>query len=555
MAFPLNSEVIPGIEYEHDPSTVAKVFQLGMGKMPTGFPYPQWSEQMSRYEEYWSWWKGDVYNEIVGTTDDGEPIYKFPLKINNVRTFARIHNSMLFGEVPDDPNAHSPVYSRFKPKADLVTGKVADDNKQTAKTLERIVNEVWAQSNPRSLMYQAGIVSQFLGGAFFQFKYEPWKTDLRIPITVHYLKPDFVLPVWDTNEWDLLECWIVYRISPATAESKYGFKVDSSKTAGSGTTFVNYVEHWTRDKYSIWIDGKPLVARYNVPDAGQMTINYNNRPNPFGVVPIVYIPRMREGNFYGSSLVADITGLSQEYNGRMADLGDLIQQNNDREWFGRNINQTPRPKQFDNGKYFTDLGSSNPGTGRDPEVWATDPPRFSPEMPRFNNDIHTQMMREGNVSPISLGEDEGAQRSGITLQIRMWPTISIARVQRQNWTTGKNHGDKIILKMLLGIGWSYNGFSIPSDFLSYIELGQKWAEFLPRDEEQLVNRLAILKQSHQMSLRRSLVLQGDVDDIEEEIEFIEEDLERMQKYETTLDEANVNLDEPSANAEVDDSED
>lgn len=545
-----NSETIPGVNYEVEPGAIAKAFELGMGRMPTGFPYNQWADQMSRYEEYWHWWTGAVYDEVIGETAEGEKIYKFPLKINNVRTFARIHNSMLFGEVPDDPNTPSPIQTRLKPVADLGSGETTETQKQTAKTYERIVNEVWEQSRARGLLYQAGIVSQFLGGSYFQVKYEPWRKDIRIPLSIHYLKPDFVLPVWDTDEWNLLEAWVVYRVTPAAVEKKYGIKLDK------GGTFATYVEHWTRDHYTIWINGKPLVASYDVPGAGVARINYNNRKNPFGIVPIIYIPRIREGNFYGSSLVSDITGLSREYNGRMADLGDLIRQNNDREWFGRNITANPRPKQFDNGKFYTDLGGSNPGTNSDPEIWATDPPKFSPEMTKFNGDLHTQMMREAYISPISLGDDEGgSQRSGITLQIRMWPTISIARTQRQFWTTGKNHIDKTILTMLAAIGWSYGeGQTIPIDFSTQVRFSQKWSQFLPRDEEQMVNRLVLLKQSNQMSLRRSLQMQGDVEDIEEEIRFIEEDLKMMQEYQAEMDPPDMNPDTPSAESEVDDAE-
>lgn len=535
---PFNIETLPSLEPGNENVTALGVLQTAMdqGLIPAGFPTNLWILQSFRYKENWAWYRGDHLEELYGYDKDGRPVYRYPLKMNPIRNFARKHASLVLGDISDGGTI--PVRSMVKPKLAWWGEEPPDNTKGIAKKTQFFLQEVWANSNPRSMLYENALVSQILGGHVFRVNYVPWRSDLSIPITVRGVLPDFFLPLWSSdNPWDLLEAYIVYRIPRATAEREWpGMKMESYSP-----TYVTYVEHWDKEKYSITIDGKPLETRYtNAKTGSSIRVKYKDEENPFGFVPMVYIPRLREGSNYGSPLVPDIKGLQVEFNSRMADVGDAVRKAIHRRRIGRNISREPESRDLDknsgSGEKYLDIGATNPAYEDKPELWAEDPPDWHNEVIAYNEFLWDQLNREGNLGPTAFGEDEGSQRSALTLAFRMWPATIIGKSQRMFWTDGLNAVDRLILRMANVHNVKVNGFSIPDDVLMQYDIEKDWDPMIPRDREAEVSEIIarLSGDTPSISLETALEKFGDIPDVKEEVAKIQEMLDKKQENAMSL---------------------
>lgn len=485
--------------------------------LPAGFPIYLWQDQSARYIEYWRWFTGEILEEVVGQTADGKPVFRYPLKINPVRDFARKHTAILFGEVTDTSTPL--ITSQVRPKT--IFRNPSESAKTTAKFLEDVTNEVWTQSYGRSKQQENGLLSQFLGGSVFQISYQPWRKDLLIPIVVKNIYPNYFLPLWSSDDYyDLLEAWVVYLIDPVQAMMQFGVEP-------SGMRPAVYAEHWTKDYMQAAINGTPLVTTY--PDG--TTINYEKVANPFGFVPFVYTPRFREGSFYGSSFVPDIQGLALEYNARTADVGDAMQRTAHPRYTGTDLPGEIRTRKLDDkGFEAVDLGSTSPLNDAKAEIKALDPPKWNEAYSRHSSDLWTQMQRQGGLGPIAYGEDEGSQRSALTLAFRMWPSTVIAGAQRTNWTDGMIRLNQMILNMAQIKGLRVDSQSVPADFSKRFEISPQWLPKIPRDREALVNEMGLRVPMGTASPEHAMEAFGDVKDVDEERDQIEAWIELQSKY-------------------------
>lgn len=484
-------------------------------KLPVGFPLYAWLTQGSRYQDYWSWFTGEALNEEQeGISDEnGDPVEKYPLKINIVRSFSRKHAQIVMGEAED--TYHPMVKPRVKPKFpfdDNADSSTAD--KELASLMENVLDEVWVNSGGRAIQMENAIIQQYMGGCVFKLTWEPWRDDLLVPVVVQNVAPSQFWPIWNPRNYnELYEAYEVYRIPSSVTKHKYGYK-------GNGP-FVIYVEHWTKEHHSIFLDGTPLKAR-NV--TGEM-VTYDKAPNPWGWVPYEYIPVMRDGaSFFGSSIVEEVRGLTREFNARMADTGDAIYSSVHRQRFARNIQGDPEPQHLGGGVWAINLGRSMPQADP-PHTYTEDPPNYSTSMFDFaSKSLWEQLLRMGDLQNISYGQDEGSQRSALTMAFRMQPTVARARSTRTYWTAGLNNIDRKALEML-----HISGQSLVPDIAKRIpryptrrfQIYQQWAPMIPRDSEQETNEIVLLTGSNNMSPERSLEIQG-VQDVNEEKSRIED---------------------------------
>lgn len=506
---PFTDHTIPGIEQERaSTELVALTYAQEQGWLPATFPMSLWTAQANRYRNYWGWYRGDVLAEPKGTTDKGEVVYKYPLRINPIRNFSRKHAALLFGEVPDTPNPL--VKHLITAKSVLYTGSnVPDDVKQVGLFHQHYLNELWSASHGRSVQFENGLLSQFLGGSIFEIQYRPWVEDTLFPIFVKGVVPDFFLPIWSADDpYNLLEAYEIYRAPAAAVHREFNISAEGQ------TALV--MKHWTRDRYSILIDGKPLEVKY-----GGERYRYQDQENPFGIVPFVYIPRWREGNFYGSSMVEDVSGLVLEYNARFADLGDAVRKTVHRKYVGKNIMQNPKQQQFDNGEYFTNIGTAPPGSNHEPDLSPIDAPSYNEGFNDLKDDLWGQLNRDASLGPIAFGEDEGSQRSALTLAFRMWPSTTVAKMQRTFWTDGLNQVAHHMIVMGSVLGLSAGGSRIDRSVLREFDLSLDWLPMIPRDREAQVNEIILRLQAGAISLEKALEDFGDVPDIPKEVERIE----------------------------------
>jgi len=229
----------------------------------------------------------------------------------------------------------------------------------------------------------------------------------RVPVASFY-------PVWSPDSYDdLIEAWIVTEIDAKAARAYFGIETQADP--------VRRVEHWTRDRYENWVDGKKIV-RFS----GEHRLKR---------IPFVYVPRLRSDSFYGEALTQDIMTVQDELNMRVADVGEAITYNAHPTKYGYNL-----PKDINDRTKFPfapdrlwNLGNTLPGA--DPPTLNTLESKNPVPEAAFShiNFVYDWARMAGYSPPVAFGEDEGSQRSGATLQLRMWPLTRAIRRTRLYW--------------------------------------------------------------------------------------------------------------------------
>lgn len=450
---------------------------------PSSFPLDVWNYQSQLYMKYWDHFTGQIWQETIPdrTNDDGTPVLRWPLQINYIKTACIKQASVLFGEISDSTAPLAPIKCTARRR--IGKRQVIEEEKYQAQDLEDFVNLIWEENSGRTLQQEGGLISQFTGGIVYQVTYEPENDDLTYPIGLNYLLPDFFLPVANSSKFeDLLEAWVVWRIPAREASIRFGFDL------ADGVTNPLYIEHWTEDEVTITIDNKPIVTEAS--DGTQIT--WDKMENPYGFVPFVYIPRKRAGSYYGMSLVDDLEGIVKELNSRIADLGEIIQETAQHKLYGRNLGSSIRKRSLANEEEVIDLGTTIPGAHDAPEVFAVNPPQIPAEMAKFPEYLQNQLGHDAAMPPIAFGDDQGSQRSGMTLFVRFWPLVSEAKSQRNHWGVGLVKIAQMIIKMAVAMGVE----DININWMKYKKWDVNWSPFLPRDRDQLLNEVIMTLKEH-----------------------------------------------------------
>jgi hypothetical protein len=470
---------------------------LTQDEIPPGFPLERWNRQLQQYTEMWRYFSGEYWQSILPhtQTETGDPVEQYPLQINPIRDIIFKHAAAMIGEIPDTDD--SAVHFEGQYIQDIFSDdKVTEEQEGLALQIEDFLNAVWQENNGRAKQLENALIAPLLGGCYFKTGWWPKEEGISKGLTIDILIPDVVLPVWDTSNYNrLLEAFIAYRIPAREAKLKYGVEVKGLHAV--------YVEHWTEEDYSITIDGEPLQMR-----VGNIDISYNKQKNIYGFVPVTYIPWIRAGGFYGLSLIRGaIEGLSKEYNIRMADIGDGIQDTIHRKPWVRNTSAVTS-MELPDGTEAHNLGFAQMG-GADPEMEYPSSPEMSPGLIDFPEKLFRSILRSGFLSNIAYGEDEGSQRSALTLAFRMWPTTSIARIVRANWTVGLIQ----VCRQLLAIAalkYPVEQYRAKfADSLERVRLSVNWAPMIPRDREQVVNEVILLYSTGLLTIEQALTRLGD----------------------------------------------
>jgi len=478
------------------------------------FPTQDWHTWRDICRERWDFFSGKVWEETSSAgIKDGKQAEKYPLHINPIRTFALKHAYVLFGEVSD--GAVNLVRSRILPKKNEVVAK------EVAHEAEEALERVWYENNGRSLLTENGLLSQFLGGCVFKVSWRPDLVLLPSGVSIERIIPDYFVGVPDGSDmWNLREAWTAQPVSTEEAKTLYNVDVSEHLVTGPENQAL-LLEHWTRDSYRVSIEGK--VARVRMPNGELQNLEGNN---PIGVVPFVVIPHERAGDLFGLSLVDSAKALSREYNARMADAGDALREEARVRYVLKNSSQTVRHRQLEPGILVHDLGVAPPNSDP-PSLDLLASPRISSEMNNFNAAVLAQLRRDCFVPPVADGEDEGSQRSALTLAFRMWPLTSHVRAERNYWSEGLNLVNEMILMILDAknpMRVSTDGVDTSLLKINQTHLGhlkrQEWAPMIPRDREALVNELILRSGANHISLESALGSYGDIDDIQEEIKRI-----------------------------------
>lgn len=389
-----------------------------------------WSAYRTASQDRLEWFDGtNLRVRITGAARD--PFTKdvaelWPLRINPIARFCYAHQATMLGVIPEV--SELPVQT-------LVSRVGLPETEQdTVDDLEAFLRLTWERSAGISTQSLGALRMQYYGGHAYQVAWKPYDRHLphRIEVISHD-SPAHIWPVaWATNKTRLLECYIGYKITAAEAGLKFGVKTDDEE--------VLYMEHWTEKDFWIHVDGKtPRLETGNgtkVPMAGE---------NPWGRVPVVYIPHFPREEFWGSSLVdgpQDLTGLSKELNSRMADKGDsmqeavpfLVAKNADQ---GFNVRRIMRGGQVI--REVLDLGSKKPmPSAGDPDIWPVEGKGMPDAASKYTGELWDTLLIQGQVASVALGMDDvsGGRITGPVTAYRMLPTLHHTGNERIDFSQG-----------------------------------------------------------------------------------------------------------------------
>ncbi len=490
----------------------------------------EWRSQIVKYQTYWQWMDGQVWEtvDMHAQSQAGKaPPLLFPVQLNPIYTAAMIHRNTLFGEVPD---TGVPL---FKPRAipkrwGRSNEKGNEKSKEDAQFVTDLIDAVMYQSNSRSTMMDAGFISQTLGGAVFKVAYEPWNKNLMpgLPVAFRQVEPEYFLPIYSVSDrWHLIECRVGRMIDRYEAEERYGVSTKRDR--------VLYLEVWRKDTVKVTIDGEPASVAVGTEDA---RLELSSK-HDWGFVPFVYIPHEQVGQFYGVPIVHELANLLKEYNGRVADVGDAVRNSIERLIMLTNADPGDiKIKNLDAGIRVIATGREMSGTqGKKMElVGSVDLPQGTSDYIQF---LKKEVWHALSTPAVAYGEDEGSQRSALTLAFRMWPLTAHVRAERSLWTEGWRVLCEYALKILFmkqtgdygdmaeGTPWK-----VTKDHLGHM-LTMDWAPMIPRDRESEINQLILRHQDKQLSTEGAMEKAGDIQDIAEELARVQNDTEEAFKLE------------------------
>lgn len=506
----------------------------------------EWQQQLASYTEYWRWMDGQVWEETdryaVTKSDKQAPLI-FPIQLNPLYTAALIHRYTLFGEVPDTgaplvrpvaipkswmmeeeedeaqvsitSGSSAQIDSILKPRKESQSSEKA---RQLAAEVSEVLETLWYQSDGRASMLNAAFVSQSLGGCVWKISYEPWNTMLEpgYPVAFREIEPEFFLPIYSSRDrFNLLGARVGRMIDAYEAKELYGIEAQ-------GRNQLLYMEDWNRETVKVTVDGKSVA--YRMPGTN-VEIDPSGK-HGFGVVPFVYIPHEIVGGFYGVPIVFQLGNLLKEINGRTADIGDAVRNSVERIYLLTNADAADvQVKNLGEGIKILTTGREVPGT-QPKRIDVANPPGLPTGTSEFIEFLSKAFWHGAFTPAVAYGEDEGSQRSALTLAFRMWPLTSHIRAERSLWTTGLRVMGKIALKILREKQGETNvpagAIKITDEHLGH-KLQHEWAAMIPRDREAEVNQLILRHQDKQLSAQTSLEMLGDVQDVSEELKRIDDE--------------------------------
>ena len=362
-----------------------------------------WLSVRAGHEKAARYYSGDIFKDSIETEigEDGAPLL-YPIGVNLVKMIVLSMTDSAFGEWDDQRNI-----VLFRPHSDTPT--------QQERAAVDFATQILEDSNAGSTFWELEFDRNLYGAGVLRVNFDftrPSKIRWsRVPVDSFY-------PVFDPEDPDkLLECWYVTQILPEQARQIYGMEV-------LGDMPVSRIEHWSLSTYETTVDGKRADLYSGV--------------NPWGVIPFVYIPRMRTIDWWGEGMAEDIYAPQDEINMRLADAGEALNVHSHPIMHGTNLPRDFNAKNFPlSASAMWDLGRTRAG-GDKPEVGLleSDNPVADATF-KYIQFLYDFTRTSASAPPIAFGEDSGGgQRSGVTLEIRLWPLLKAMRRSRGYLTAG-----------------------------------------------------------------------------------------------------------------------
>ena len=190
-------------------------------------------------------------------------------------------------------------------------GEPTDELKARARSAERLLRQVYEENNLQQLDYETEIDAAVLGDGCYKVI---WDTDeKRIRITA----PDVSgIYIWWLGD-DTSRVWRVasrYTLTRDEVEMLYSGVIASPDAIGTkqsqGKDRVVVTELWTAQTFDLFLDNDSMESK----------------PNPYGFIPFVIFPNLREPKkFWGSSDITSLVQPQRELNRALSQLSRILE--------------------------------------------------------------------------------------------------------------------------------------------------------------------------------------------------------------------------------------
>jgi len=330
-----------------------------------------------------------------------------------------------------------------------------------AQKAEVALLQVCGENNLEELDFETEIDCAILGDACYKVIWDQEKKGIRV--TAPDIQGIYAWRMGDDNS----RVWRIaskYNLTADEAETQYQIK-PKGKTA-------TVVELWTAQDFELWVDSKQV----------------EKKPNPYGVIPFVIYPNLREPKrFWGISDLSQIIEPQREFNRAVSQLSRIL------ELSGNPI------AVLENVEESEDI-AVKPGA-----VWNVpeDARAYLLDLlqgggVRLHIDyinLLYRILHDVSESPRAAFGGTERDLSGVALEIELQPLLQKVRRKRIIRTAAYNRRNRLILKLLE----MYRGESFGNYNLRVV-----WNPVLPRDMAKLVSNEQTLVQSGIHSRRKAM---------------------------------------------------
>jgi len=232
------------------------------------------------------------------------------------------------------------------------------------------------------------------------------------------------------------------------------------------------VEVWTDRDFELWVDG----------------VQIDRRPNPYGFIPFVIFPNLREPKkFWGISDLVQVKGTQQELNRALSQLSRIL------ELSGNPIAVLENIEESD------DIAVSPGAVWNVPEsakAYLLD--LLQGGGVRFHIDycnLLYRILHDLSESPRAAFGGTDRDLSGVALEIELQPLLQKVRRKRLVRTAVYNKRNRMILKLLE----KFDNYDFGNNHLRVV-----WGPVLPNDMSKLVSNEQVLVQNGIHSRRRAM---------------------------------------------------
>lgn len=498
-----------------------------------------------------SLYDGTVLQEKSNKKGSKDAPLKYPVQVDMIGTYCRAHAMMLFGRGQTGRDRENIVTVRANPK---IPGK-----KPYTAMADRMQEELnYFIDAQTTILRENAVIQQWAGGCALKVSWQPNNPLSVWGIVLETIQPEHFMPIWDpTNFRSLMGAVSHFRVGKEVARFKYGLSEEEARELSREKGDVLVEEYWDREIFQVVlgrdtkVDGG-IVGRW---PSGQPMEGKNPWQHPrfeIGMVPFVYIPRFRDGSFYGVSIAEKLEGLQQEFNKSMADYGDAL-------------NRASHPSggiSDYHGKMFAGQGSEVVAVPKGSLVFlgntvgGTVPPKVH-EFPKAEIPSQTEHFTDSLVAtsdfvagltPAAKGVVNG-QPSALAMAASMLPTINSVDWQRDHWNDGLCKGQGIFT-IAQAIWLSKPGYAkrgmVPNVKESQfdISLNAEFRPILPRDRAEVIDEVVKLATAQAVSPQEWLRRLGDLPDEEEEFLRLKEFMIFMAQKESAVAGREIEVSQP-----------